>query len=183
MVKNLPAMRETWVQSWVRKIPWRREWQPTPVFLPGESPWTEEPGELQSMGSQRVRHDWATNPFTFSIYVMKQEQDKFRFMGDDRQQYTPGWCYFSYFMLQYSIKGTWTFWTFLISLFTFGCTGSSLLQWTFSSCSEWASHCGGLSRWEARAVALGLSSCAHRLSCGEACGILLDQWSKPWPLH
>ena len=32
------------------KIPWRRAWQPTPVFLPGESPWTEEPGGLQSMG-------------------------------------------------------------------------------------------------------------------------------------
>ena len=32
-----------------------RIWQPIPVFLPGESPWTEEPGELQSMGSQRVR--------------------------------------------------------------------------------------------------------------------------------
>ena len=28
----------------IGKIPWRREWQPTPVFLPGESPWTEEPG-------------------------------------------------------------------------------------------------------------------------------------------
>ena len=27
---------------WVRKIPWRKKWQPTPVFLPGESPWTEE---------------------------------------------------------------------------------------------------------------------------------------------
>ena len=31
--------------------------QPTPVFLPGESPWTEEPGRLQSIGSQRVRHN------------------------------------------------------------------------------------------------------------------------------
>ena len=30
---------------------------PTPVFLPGESPWTEEPGGLQSMGLQRVEHD------------------------------------------------------------------------------------------------------------------------------
>ena len=39
---------------WVGKIPWRRAWQPTPVFLPGESPWTEEPGKLQSMGSQRL---------------------------------------------------------------------------------------------------------------------------------
>ena len=27
---------------WVVKMPWRRAWQPTPVFLPGESPWTEE---------------------------------------------------------------------------------------------------------------------------------------------
>ena len=31
---------------WVGKIPWRRAWQPTPVCLPGESPWTEEPGRL-----------------------------------------------------------------------------------------------------------------------------------------
>ena len=29
---------------WVRKIPWKKAWQPTPVFLPGESPWIEEPG-------------------------------------------------------------------------------------------------------------------------------------------
>ena len=38
MVKNLPAMQETLsVNPWVGKIPWSREWQPTPVFLPGES--------------------------------------------------------------------------------------------------------------------------------------------------
>ena len=42
---------------WVGKIPWRRAWQPMAVFLPGESPWTEEPGGLQSMGLQRVGHD------------------------------------------------------------------------------------------------------------------------------
>ena len=39
------------------KFPWRRAWQPTPIFLPGESPWTEEPGGLQFMGSQKVGHD------------------------------------------------------------------------------------------------------------------------------
>ena len=33
MVKDLPAIQETRVRSWVRKIPWRRKWQPTPVFL------------------------------------------------------------------------------------------------------------------------------------------------------
>ena len=43
-LKNPPAMQETWVQFWVGKIPWRRAWQPTPIFVPGESPWTEEPG-------------------------------------------------------------------------------------------------------------------------------------------
>ena len=47
------------LNPWVRKIPWRRAWQPTPVFLPGESPWTEEPGGLQSIGLQRVGHDWS----------------------------------------------------------------------------------------------------------------------------
>ena len=36
---------------------WRRDRLPTPVFLPQESPWTEEPGGLQSTGLQRVRHD------------------------------------------------------------------------------------------------------------------------------
>jgi len=48
------------------RCPWRREWLPIAVLLPGESPRTEEPGGLQSMGSQRVGHDWATNTFTFS---------------------------------------------------------------------------------------------------------------------
>ena len=41
------------------KIPWKRARQPIPVFLPGESPRTEKPGGLQSMGLQRVGYDWA----------------------------------------------------------------------------------------------------------------------------
>ena len=45
---------------WVGKTPWRRAWQPTPAFLSGESPWTEELGVVWVMGSQRVRHYWAT---------------------------------------------------------------------------------------------------------------------------
>ena len=36
VVTNLPAMQETWIRSQLGKIPWRRTWQPTPVFLPGE---------------------------------------------------------------------------------------------------------------------------------------------------
>ena len=42
---------------WVGKIPWRRERLPTPVFLPGESPWTEEPVGVQSMGLHRLQYD------------------------------------------------------------------------------------------------------------------------------
>ena len=66
MVKNLPGMRETWVWTLVRKIPWRRKWQTTPVFLPGKSH-----GQRNlvgySLGSQRVRHDWATKPILYHL--------------------------------------------------------------------------------------------------------------------
>ena len=39
--------------SWVGKIPWSRKWQPTPVFLPGKIPWTEEPGGLPDWGHNK----------------------------------------------------------------------------------------------------------------------------------
>ena len=44
---------------WVGKIPWKRKWHPSPVFLPRKIPWTEESGGLKSKGLQRVGHDWA----------------------------------------------------------------------------------------------------------------------------
>ena len=55
----LQCRRPGW-DPWVGKILWRRAWWPTPVFLPGESLWTKELGELQFMGSQRVGYDRAT---------------------------------------------------------------------------------------------------------------------------
>ena len=63
VVKNLPAnavrCKRRGFDPWVRKISWREEWQLTPAFLPGESPWTEEPGGLQSRGSQsRTELNW-----------------------------------------------------------------------------------------------------------------------------
>ena len=57
------AVQETQVLSLSQEDPRRREWPPNPIFLPGESPWTEEPGDLHSMGSQGVRHNWAINTF------------------------------------------------------------------------------------------------------------------------
>ena len=49
---DLPACQRPGFDSWVSELPWRRKWEPIPVFLPGESLWTEEPGGLQSMGPQ-----------------------------------------------------------------------------------------------------------------------------------
>ena len=57
LVRNPPAMQDAWVRSLAWEDPLRGKWQPTPVFLPGESQWREEPSGLQSMGSQRVEHD------------------------------------------------------------------------------------------------------------------------------
>ena len=51
---------------WVKKISWRRKWQPSPVILAWNIPWTEDPGGLQSMGPQRVGHDLVTR-HTFFI--------------------------------------------------------------------------------------------------------------------
>ena len=48
------------------RFPCRRAWQSTPVFLPGESSGTEEPGGLHSMGSQTVRHNRETKHRTAS---------------------------------------------------------------------------------------------------------------------
>ena len=63
LVKNLPTMLKTRVDSWVRRISWRRKWQATPVFLPGESHGQKSLVDyIRSMGSQRVRHDLATKP-------------------------------------------------------------------------------------------------------------------------
>ena len=55
MVKNLPAMQEMWVQSLGREDPLEKEMATHSSNLAWRIPCTEEPGGLQSMGSQRVR--------------------------------------------------------------------------------------------------------------------------------
>ena len=57
LVKNLPTMRETWVRPLVWEDPLETEMATHSSTLAWKIPWTEEPGRLQSMGSQRVRHD------------------------------------------------------------------------------------------------------------------------------
>ena len=64
VVRNLPARlvmagdgKDCGFSPWVRKIPWRRKWQPTPVFLPGESHRQRSLVGCTSWGLQRVRHE------------------------------------------------------------------------------------------------------------------------------
>ena len=61
MVRNLPAMQETWVQSLGWEDPLERRMATPSSILTWRITWTEEPGGLQSMGLQRVEHDWVTN--------------------------------------------------------------------------------------------------------------------------
>ena len=59
LVKNPPAVHETRVPSLGGKIPWRRKWQPTPAFLPGESHGQKNLAGYSPWGLRRVRHDLA----------------------------------------------------------------------------------------------------------------------------
>ena len=61
-LKSLPGMRETWVRSLGREDPLEKEMATYSSMLAWRIPWVEEPGGLQFMGSQTVRHD-----FTFTL--------------------------------------------------------------------------------------------------------------------
>ena len=56
-LKNLPAVQDIWLQSLDWEDPLEKEMVTHSIILAWEIPWTEEPGGLQSMGSQRVGHD------------------------------------------------------------------------------------------------------------------------------
>ena len=66
-VKRLPAMQETWVRFLGREDPLEKEMAIHSSILAWKIPWTEEPDRLQSMGSQRVGHDWATSLRAFRL--------------------------------------------------------------------------------------------------------------------
>ena len=63
-VKNLPAVQETWVWSLGWEDPLEKQMATHSSILAWKISWTEKPGGLQSMGSQRVENDWATNTYT-----------------------------------------------------------------------------------------------------------------------
>ena len=57
MVKHLPAIQDTWVQSLGQEAPLEKKMATHSSILDWQISWTEEPGRLQSMGLQRVGHD------------------------------------------------------------------------------------------------------------------------------
>ena len=61
MVKRLPTLQETRVRSLSQEEPLEKEMATHSSTLAWRIPWTDEPGGLQSMGLQRVGHDWATS--------------------------------------------------------------------------------------------------------------------------
>ena len=100
MVKNLPAMQETWVQSLGQEDPLEKGMATHSSILTWRIPWTEELDGLQSLGSKRVRHDWVTNTFVWrwiGVKVRLQEDGscwfcKVSLMGDPAGHLVPwGW--------------------------------------------------------------------------------------------
>ena len=75
MVKNLPVMQETWVQSLGWEDPLEKGQGTHSSILAWRISWTEEPGGLQSMGLQRVRHDRAAFTFTYGWFRWFKARD------------------------------------------------------------------------------------------------------------
>ena len=69
-LKRLPGMQETWVWFLGREDPLEKEMATHSSTLAWRIPWREEPGRLQSMGSQRVGHDWATSLHFTSLHIL-----------------------------------------------------------------------------------------------------------------
>ena len=79
-VKCLPAIQKTWVQSLGWEDPQEKEMATHSSTLAGKIPWTEKPDRLQSMESQRVRHDWVTS-LSLSLFIVLKSVIGFRFFG------------------------------------------------------------------------------------------------------
>ena len=107
--------------SWVRKIPWRMEWLPTPVFLPGEFPGVTESDMTELLPHFTSLH-FTTYPYCFYLAILAKS-------------YNLGWKD-DHSILNKFLKN--------IYLCIFGCAGSVLLLELCSSCAEWGplSGCG-----------------------------------------
>ena len=80
-VKHLLTLQETWVQSLGREDPLEKAMAPHSSTLAWKIPWTEKRGRLQSMGSQRIGHDWVTS-LHLATKQQQLSQDKTHKPGD-----------------------------------------------------------------------------------------------------
>ena len=91
-VKNLPAMQETWILSLGQEDPPEKGMVTHSSILAWRIPWTEESSGPQSMGSQRVRHNWVTNTHTHKHTYQDRRTDVTGMwsMIDTAIKYCPG---------------------------------------------------------------------------------------------
>ena len=128
---------------WVGKIPWRRAWQPTPVVLPEESPWTEESGELQSRASHSVGHDcrdWAhmRTRLCMTVCICLSHTCIYTRCVCNGYSNLSTWC--AYVCAQ-SLSSVWLFWDpmdcSLPGSSVCGIIPATVLEWVAISFSRW----------------------------------------------
>ena len=96
MVKNLPVIRETRVGFLGWEDPLKEGMATHSRILAWRIPWTEEPGGLRSTGSQRVKHDWATNIFTFFFHFLINRKHRDATQSNEVGLIPPTLGYFSH---------------------------------------------------------------------------------------
>ena len=186
-VKNLPAVQETWVRSLSREDPLEEGMATHSSMLAWRIPWTEEPGRLQSMGLQRVGHDWSdlacrhALQLTAGIYRLIQGQRTKELVWDSSS--ASAWLYRGKFPLHgrghdQNRKRTPALVIFLMCLvLIFSSVGSSLLPLGSPYLQRaWASHCSGFCC--CRGQALGGAAFS---SCGTCTWLPFDPWNLPRP--
>ena len=138
MVKNLPAVKTTWVRSLDWEDPLEEGMATRSSILAWRIPWTEEPGGPRSMGSQRVGHDWVTKhtPPSIGLTILSSVRGAVIYPNDLKTYtYTENW--------NTPVNGSFILFTWVIN---FGCIGSLLLCRLFCSCGVQTVHCGPSAR-------------------------------------
>ena len=92
MIKNLPAKQETWVWSLVQEDPLEEDMAMPSSILAWEIPWTEEPGGLQSVGSQRARHNLVETTANYINEYSRLDLNVFS-LDSDSDQNSHAWSY------------------------------------------------------------------------------------------
>ena len=144
-VKRLPAMQETWVRTLGQEDPLEKAMAPHSSTLAWKIPWTEEPGRLQTMASQRVGHDWAT-----SLHVTSCNSAFSTVLSTHLCAYT---CHFIQFFdtckhltLRYSAQNVGSKYQAVPKISTFGCCSvaqlcPNLQSWNAAQTQHSRPHC------------------------------------------